>query len=530
MYERKLTTTPMTITEPPLQAPQPQDSSGKTPAHPQRGQRRPGFVGNGLKALIRRLHFYAGMFIGPFLLVAALTGAAYALAPTMENIAYKELLTVQPTDHPVALDEQIANAHAEHPNMEIAQVWPADEPDESTRVLLADESLEGGRLRSIFIDPGTGDVIGDEPTYSGLGELPLRKFISELHRDLHLGKVGELYSELAASWMWFVALGGLLLWWGRVGGKRLFSGLKFREDAITRGGQSTPRRTRNWFINLHGVAGTWLLIAMLGLSVTGITWSGFAGQNVKSLVASVNWEPRTINTELSSTTGEDAVNGAQDEHGEHGGHGGHSSAGAEATTSAESLAAERVAEQATTVLGTARAEGLIGPLRLYPPATDSEAWQVSERWVPWRVTSDAISVDGATGETVDRLPFAELPLFSKLTSWGIYLHMGIMFGLPLQLVLFLTALGIAALVVLGYIAWWKRRPTRAGIAGVPGTVKPLTAGEWLIVLVFLVTIGAFLPLLGLSLVAMLVVDRLLAARVRSGADFRRVQGSGSVNT
>lgn len=32
-----------------------------------------------------RLHFYAGLFIGPFILIAALSGAVYALGPTIEQ-------------------------------------------------------------------------------------------------------------------------------------------------------------------------------------------------------------------------------------------------------------------------------------------------------------------------------------------------------------------------------------------------------------------------------------------------------------
>ena len=35
----------------------------------------------GLRPLLLRLHFYAGIFIGPFILVAAVTGRLYALIP-----------------------------------------------------------------------------------------------------------------------------------------------------------------------------------------------------------------------------------------------------------------------------------------------------------------------------------------------------------------------------------------------------------------------------------------------------------------
>ena len=176
----------------------------------------------------------------------------------------------------------------------------------------------------------------------------------------------------------------------------------------------TSRRGR--VVNLHGVVGTWLLVGMLGLSVTGVTWSVLAGENVGKTVEWIGAKAEPIETEIDRP--------------------------------GEKLSPAEVADQAAVVLDTATAQGLTGQLRLFVPKDGSHAWQASERWVPWRVTSDAVSVDA--------LPLSELPLFSKLMSWGIYLHMGIMFGLPLQIALALLALGICAMTVMGYVMWCRR--------------------------------------------------------------------------
>lgn len=441
---------------------------------------------SGLPALTRRIHFYAGLFIAPFIFVAALSGALYAVAPSLENVVYKDVLTVPASDTNAPLASQIRAAQDTHPDMDVAQVWPSSTPDEATRVLLIDESLtETNQLRSIFVNPHTGDVIGDEPTYSGLGELPLRYWISSLHKSLHLGEVGELYAEVAASWLWVVALGGLYLWW-RMARKRALVGLE----------NATGRRRK--VLNLHGVAGTWLLVAMLGLSATGITWSVFAGENVDRTITWLGGKAEPIETSLVA----DAEAAPADEHADHHPASAHG---------AEGLTKDEVADQAATVLETARAEGLTGSVRLFVPKNTDEAWQASERWVPWRTTSDAVSVNGQNGDLVDKLPFSELPLFSKLTSWGIYLHMGIMFGLPLQILLAICALAICAMVVMGYILWWRRRPTKNAIAGVPGQAD-LTGRDWAILAVVAIPVGLFLPLLGLTFAAMLVADRLLARR------------------
>ncbi len=433
-----------------------------------------------LRSFIQRIHFYGGMFVGPFILIAALTGCLYAMAPTLEKVVYHDVLTVPTVENPLSLEEQIQAAQHEHPDMPVTQVWPATTPTDSTRVLVSDESIDESLQRTVFIDPATAEVIGDYPTYSGLGEMPLRRWISSLHESFHLGKVGELYSELAASWLWVMACGGLYTWWIR----------RRPKNKATANTAQQPKRSARWkATRLHSTVGAWIFIGLLGLSATGITWSGLAGDNVDSLVERMHWKATPINTALHGTTAETH---------EHTGHEGHEGHGASASTS--------VAADAERVLATGRAEGLTGPLRLYPPEDAHSAWQVSERWVEWRTTSDALSVDGATGEVIDRQPFSSLPLFSKLSSWGTYLHMGIMFGLPLQIALLALGLATAALVVLGYYMWWKRRPRFLPTAHFSWAATGLGA-------LFAATVGVFLPLLGITLAAFLVLDVILVNRV-----------------
>lgn len=433
-----------------------------------------------LRSFIQRIHFYGGMFVGPFILIAALTGCLYAVAPSLEKVVYHDVLTVPTVENPLSLEEQIQAAQHEHPDMPVTQVWPATTPTDSTRVLVSDESIDESLQRTVFIDPATAEVIGDYPTYSGLGEMPLRRWISSLHESFHLGKVGELYSELAASWLWVMACGGLYMWWIR---------RRPKNKATANSAQPQTKRSARWkATRLHSTVGAWIFIGLLGLSATGITWSGLAGDNVDSLVERMHWKATPINTALHGITAETH---------EHTGHEGHGVGGASSSAS--------VAADAERVLATGRAEGLTGPLRLYPPEDAHSAWQVSERWVEWRTTSDALSVDGATGEVIDRQPFSSLPLFSKLSSWGIYLHMGIMFGLPLQIALLALGLATAALVVLGYYMWWKRRPRFLPTAHFSWAATGLGA-------LFAATVGVFLPLLGITLAAFLVLDVILVNR------------------
>lgn len=444
------------------------------------------------RSFIQRIHFYGGMFVGPFILVAALTGCLYAVAPTVEKVMYDHIMTVPAVSNPVSLEEQVRAAQQAHPGLAVSQVWPAETDTDSTRVLLSDPSIDEAQDRAVFVDPANAQVIGDEPTYSGLGELPVRYWISQLHKNLHMGEVGEIYSELAASWMWLLALGGAYMWWLRWSAQRSRK-QRSPERATTRGSK------RLQFLRLHGVLGTWLLIAMLALSATGITWSLYAGKNVSNFVESMNWKATPIVTALSSGDGED-------EHSEHSDHGA-GGEGEELSEHDKMMLANISAEQAETVYSTGRAEGLTGSLRMYPPSDLHSGWKISERWTEWRLTSDQVSVDGSTGDVIDRQPFSSLPIFSKLTSWGIYLHMGILFGLPLQILLLVTALGIAVMAVLGYMMWWKRRPNFA-----PGTAQQFSWAMTGLGVLFVATVGVFLPTLGVTLALFLLVDVIVMRR------------------
>jgi uncharacterized iron-regulated membrane protein len=104
---------------------------------------------------------------------------------------------------------------------------------------------------------------------------------------------------------------------------------------------------------------------------------------------------------------------------------------------------------------------------------------------------------------------------AKLTDWAIGAHMGILFGLVNQILLALTAIGLITIIVRGYRMWWQRRPTRgsAWAVGRPplrGTIGNLPPAAIVALVAITVAVGWFLPLFGLSLLAFLVVDVVIA--------------------
>ncbi|PPI09989.1 peptidase [Rathayibacter sp. AY1D2] len=471
-------------------ATRPRDSAD-TPPPPRRSS------GGWLGQLLLRLHFSAALFVGPFILVAATSGALYALTPQLEQVVYAQELHAPEADTSLPLADQIDAADAyTGGGQSIVAVRPAPNPGDTTRVMYADPSLGASETRAVFIDPATADVRGDLTAYGTSGALPLRTWISDLHRTLHLGDVGRSYSELAASWLGVVALAGLGLWIIRLRRARV------KRDLLRPAPRTTGyKRLFSW----HASTGVWLFVGALFLSTTGITWSLYGGGNFETLRSAVGWTTPSLGTTLGDRTGEVA-----DEHAGHAGHGAATGDAVEWTAGYSPAAYD-------SVLSVAREVNVnTGLVEIRPPAAEGSAWVVQEIQRSFPTEVDGVAIDGSTMQVVDRVDFADFGLVAKLSRWGIDTHMGSMFGLPNQLLLFVTAAGIATMVVLGYLMWWKRRPTRAPrLGGTPPARGALRRAPWwgvASVLVVAAALGLFLPLLGASLAAFVIVDTLLGLR------------------
>lgn len=121
----------------------------------------------GARVLLLRLHFYAGVFVAPFLLVAALTGLIYTFTPQLDQLVYGDRLRVEQVgDRARPLAEQIAAARSAHPEGSLASVTTPAGPRDTTRVVLSVPEL-GERQRTVFVDPYTAQVRGELTTWYG---------------------------------------------------------------------------------------------------------------------------------------------------------------------------------------------------------------------------------------------------------------------------------------------------------------------------------------------------------------------------
>ncbi|MEU7068897.1 PepSY domain-containing protein [Streptomyces narbonensis] len=472
---------PETTEAPPSEATEATEATGTAGNTPRKAG-----TWSALRPLVLRLHFYAGVLVAPFLLVAAASGLLYALSFQAEKVIYAHELEVPVGDRTLPLSQQVNIARKVNPNGTVTAVWPGAEPDASTRVLMADPDVPEGTSLAVFVDPYTGEVRGQLPSFGSSGALPLRTWIDGLHADLHLGELGRNYSELAASWLWVIALGGLLLWLGRRRKNR-------RALFVPEGGPKSRRRTLSW----HGSVGLWAVTGLVLLSATGLTWSRYAGENIGAVQDGLGGATPT----LTATLGGAAGGGS-----EHEGHGaGHQQTGT--APQGPDIGVDKAVE-------AARAAGIDSPRISVVLPADGKGYVVKETDTQFPLQLDSAAVNPADGTVLDRLAFADYPLLAKLTRIGIDAHTGVFLGLFNQLALAALALSLILLILWGYRMWWQRRPGRPVARGawrkVPVTMLlPLAAVTALV--------GWFVPLLGLSLLLFLAVDLTLALVAKAKA-------------
>ena len=378
------------------------------------------------KTLLNLTHSQLGVFMAPLIFIAAMTGLLYALTPQIEQSIYRQQLFAvhQPEQEPQALSLQVKAAqHALPDGATILAVRTPASADSTTRVLY--QSAEDAvTSTAIFVNPYTLAIQGQLPVYGTSGVLPVRTFLDQLHRNLFLGEWGRLYSELAASWLGIFTLTGLLQWW------------------LKRKTIQQASHERHTFIRWHYLTALLILPMLLFLSLTGLTWSKWAGENIAQIRHWLNSDTPSLNLQIAHVSQATAPN----LHAEH-----------HAMMQMSDAAPQKLdLNQFDQIIAIARANGLMASALQIKPSYDMHlAWKVEEMNHRHPIQVDALAVDMQQHKVIDAVHFQDFPLSAKLTRWGVDMHIGVLFGWVNQLLLVISALGILAIILLAYRAWWS---------------------------------------------------------------------------
>jgi uncharacterized iron-regulated membrane protein len=160
------------------------------------------------------------------------------------------------------------------------------------------------------------------------------------------------------------------------------------------------------------------------------------------------------------------------------------------------------------------AQQLAPPVLIAPP---------SQRTPHWTARSDAddrprrseLTLDPVTGAVLKRTTFAHKPLLDRIIGYGIAIHEGVLFAPLNQILGVFTALGLMTLCASAALMWWRRRPQ-----GVLGAPAPLAHARYPVALIGLLgLLGLMLPLFGLSMLLVGLVERFFLRRSRRACAF-----------
>lgn len=414
-------------------------------------------TGGAFYRLVWKWHFFAALYVLPFMALLALTGGIYLYKPQIEAWLYADQWRVAAAEETVPIEDQVAAVAADAGITRLRGITNYDDPTRSTRI----EFNDADKIRSYaWVNPYTGEVLG----VVARDEMPMR-VLQKLHGELLLGDVGTKFVELAAHWAIVLFITGAYLWWPR-GNRSLKKAVSLPEG--------TPKAGRSWWRETHLFMGMLATILVVPILISGLPWTDVWGGGLKAV------QEQTGQKSLSLRFGGNVPNST--------------------TSEGETLAYAQV-------FAVAKAEGLVAPYEMRPPKNAEGAFWIRSASRD-RYDQTELIVDQYSGAVLKRVDFVDNPPVAKAVSLGISFHQGELYGWANVLQNTLAALLALGLAVTGFVSWWIRRP--AGTLGVPAA--PEAALGWGMI-ALIVVVSLLLPLMGASLVVALVLDWLLFRRL-----------------
>ena len=128
----------------------------------------------------------------------------------------------------------------------------------------------------------------------------------------------------------------------------------------------------------------------------------------------------------------------------------------------------------------------------------------------------SVTYDPQSGAEAQRSGFADTHLVDRIVNYGIAWHEGQLFGFANQLLGVAIALSLIAISIIGVLMWLKRRPH--GELGAP-TATAAATGSRPLLLAGIVVLAIILPLFGVSLIGVLLMEFLMRHRFKRTASW-----------
>jgi uncharacterized iron-regulated membrane protein len=421
--------------------------------------------------IVWRWHFYAGLFCVPFVMWLAVTGSIYLYKPQIEALIDRPYDNLAITGARASAAAEVEAAIKAVPGASFRAYELPQTFQSAARIIVGRKS----DLIRVYVNPATLQILKTAPE-----EDRLMRVIFKLHGQLLAGNTGSIIIELAASWAVVMIVTGLYLWWPRRAAG--LAGIVY--PRLRRGG-------RVFWRDMHAVTGIWISAFALFILMSGLPWAKSWGGYLKEIRHFAG----------STAAHQDWSVGATALVDEMGGMPGMAMGRSRPTSTTDYGAIDKM-------VATVAPLGLAYPVVISPPKSGATNWTARSDTQNRTLRTD-LALDGNTGAILNRVDFDQRKTIDRIVAVGVAAHEGQLFGWANQAISEATATGLFLMSVSAIVLWWRRRA--AGILGAP--TAPPGRGRSIGLAAFIVSLCLLLPLLGLSMLFVLLVERLVLRRI-----------------
>ena len=387
-----------------------------------------------MKKTFRKIHLWLAVPFGLIITIICFTGALLVFEDQVTQLTNRHLYYVEsPGSQPLpvgTLVEKVESQLTKGATITGVTIYP--QPDRSYQV-----NLSAPKGAAVYIDPYTGEVLGQSQ------RTPFFRTVFMLHRWLLDSQPadggifwGKRITGISTLLFVIILLSGIVIWWPR-SRKGLKNGIQI---ALRKG------KTRFWH-DLHATGGIYVLLLVLVMALTGLTWS-------------FDWYRngfyRVFGVETSAPSG---------------GHTAQASAPQEPRQKAEPKGGDDRTQRESRPTGEDRGSrtensfacwqqvydqlAAENPDRLKIEITDGTASVSNNRYGNIRGT-DRYTFDPQSGQITGASLYKDTGNSGKIRGWIYSVHTGAWGGNLTRIIWFLAALLGATLPLTGYYLWIKR--------------------------------------------------------------------------
>jgi uncharacterized iron-regulated membrane protein len=428
-----------------------------------------------------RWHFYAGLFVIPFLIMLSVTGTVMLYDKQIQSARYN-LTVIQPSAQTIvlAVSTLIAKVQQKYPDAHIKKYMPPKTQLLPAFVVIKDDST----TFHIALNPYNGEILDQLDRNNSF-----YAWANDIHGSLLIGDTGDRLIEASAGLMLLLILSGLYMWWpsNNSSKRAVFWPVK-------------GKGKRNYYRELHSALGFYTAIVMLFFIISGLAWAGVWGSKIVQPWSSFPMQ-KSSNVPLSTLPHSTLNQGAMEE----------MPWNLEQTKlpASDIQAAAITAHQKVSIdQVVAQAKSLnMQNYQLRIPLSEKAVYSLTANTMSGDITDPrldrTVHIDQYSGKVLADIGWNEYSPMAKFMAAGIALHQGGIGSFNLWANTLLCVLMII-ICITGIIIWYKRRPAKSYALAAPA--KAASPKAWKLGIFTLAGLCILFPVTGVAIVLFFTID------------------------